>query len=233
MLEAAKELLQEHASSKLTTVEVGVPCESFITAELIKRCKIHLPHLNLVVTEDMVNGLVKSVEDEFVDLACVYRRPNSKTIAYEPLTRERLWLVGRREDVVSADGPVRFAEAAQRPLILPKTDTGLYGYLEEAAYSQDLALNLKLQIQAPSLVRKLLREGFGETICPSARALHYIEEDGLGVRSIVEPRLAVKLGLITKETRRVSRHARQVGELIRTIADDEADLIKRIETLPS
>jgi hypothetical protein len=31
----------------------------------------------------------------------------------------------------------------------------------------------------------------------------------------------------------MSRHARQVGELIRTIADDEADLIKRIETLPS
>jgi LysR family nitrogen assimilation transcriptional regulator len=174
-----------------------------IAPPLLKRVAENHPELALEFTEGFSGYVNEWLSNGLLDVAIIHDATRTQHFLTEPLLKEELVFVGGPRSTE----PVRFADAAATPLILPRRNHGLRLLLERVAAHYRLPLNVKAEIDSLGAILTLVRHHAGATVLPKGAVAGL---DGIAMRAIVDPTLARTLLLATSSQRPVSQTTRTV-----------------------
>ncbi len=186
---------QAHALSAVDLQEITIGMNPFagnaIMSDVLQTYRIRYPEVGVHVEEETSSTLLRRVADGALDLAIVHFSARSPgipaTVVATPLAEEELVLIERATADNADPAPLRFAELAGRPLVLPKWQLGFRRDVDHAALESGTAIRVELEINAPGPVLELVARGDLSAIVPeitARRALHHLP---LRMRRIVQP----------------------------------------------
>ena len=135
---------------------------------------------------------------------------DAEAVYFEPLvliSRRR----GRRRDL----RPIRFAEIADRPLVLAGRIYDLRRRAEEAAIVAGVGLNVRYEQDSQEIIRSIVLAGLASTISQTAHFDPESERPLLDIRPIVEPEITRTHAIVRRRDRAVTQAIIVVAEAIR------------------
>jgi LysR family transcriptional regulator, nitrogen assimilation regulatory protein len=143
-------------------VSIGFPVAlaSLLGYELLLRIRKSYPQILLHLTDANSALLRERLLNGRLDIAVLLIERPERGLAVEPLVREELFYV-------SADGdnsPIRLAEAAKLPLLVPGPGSGIQRAAQEAFNKQGLTLTPIGECDTMNTLRRLVASGLGNSI---------------------------------------------------------------------
>ncbi len=162
-IEQARAELREGASGPGGTVTLAVPpaAGTYLVPALAERFAAAYPNVFLKVVGGYSGYIHEWLVRGQVDLACVHDPLPQRGFDAIPLVQEPVFLVGRPGSFPSRKGPVSTADLATLPMILPSRPNASRRLLDEWMAAEHLALNLRMEVDDPLIIRALLRAGRG------------------------------------------------------------------------
>jgi len=145
-------------------VSIGFPAVlgPILSYELFIRVRTVYPQILLHVCD--ANGwlLRERLVNGRIDIAVLYVAQPERGLAVEPLLLEELFYVTADQDI----SPIRIADAAQRPLLLPGPGSTSRHVAEEAFKKHGLTFTPVAEIDALGTLRRAVASGIGNSILP-------------------------------------------------------------------
>jgi DNA-binding transcriptional LysR family regulator len=162
------------------------------------------PGVRLRISIGFAGHLQNWLESGEVDAALLYDPKPSPVLNVTPLLVENLWVVGPASSSFQADQPVKLAELAGVPLILPSAPHGLRTLVEHAFALAEQEMKVVAETNAMSVQRSLVLAGHGLTILPSIAVVDDIARGLLKAAPLTSPELQRKIVIALPNTRRVA-----------------------------
>lgn len=177
-----------------------------------------MPNVKLRLVESMSGYLTQWLRDGTLDLSVTFGSNPPPDIEVEPLAREDLLLVGRSGRDIAAyldeDGSMPMSRLSEVNLILPGPEHGLRSLIDTEARQQAVPINVAIEIDAFSEIKRLVAKGLGFTIMSSA-AYNDGMEWSLGAATIRRPTVSRVVNLASLSSRTLPRAAKEVALRIR------------------
>ncbi len=183
---------------------------SNLAAPLMEGMRTHTSDVQLAIEEGTSEELLCRVETKELDMALLYDAADKRLFAYQPLLAEHLYLVG---PAATNSIDVTFDELARLPLILPRRPNRIRERIEEQAHAAGLPVNVMIEIDGVSSIKKLVQAGLGYSVLSASE---FVEEHRMGLldrRLIVRPRLEQTLCLCHLSGGQLSSSASHVRRL--------------------
>jgi LysR family nitrogen assimilation transcriptional regulator len=227
-LAQVKSDLRAAAKVPAGTISFGMPpsMSAAIGAEIVTGFSAQFPQVKLHLVDGLSGFINEWLAAGRVDMA-VINNARSPYIRMDYLMTVDLFLFGRRTDIdtVATDAETfPTADLARLPLLLVGRHHGLRRELDAAARRLGLDLDIKVEVDALSALKKLVRDGHGFTVLPHGVILPEAGTRDFGFRRLVEPDLRQDFMMAfslqrptTLAMRELARHVRV--ELGRALAD--------------
>lgn len=150
--------------------------------------------LKIAIHQGMSYDLFRRVEAGTLDMAFCYEAHESKKVRTIGLYRERLYLVGP-PDVVVSHAPISFDELRQFSLVLDDRFQVMRRRIEEVARARKIKLDVAMEIEPINLKREMVVHHRRCTVVPYGLFLDEIQEGQLHARKIRSPALTQSLHL--------------------------------------
>jgi DNA-binding transcriptional LysR family regulator len=223
------ELAVQYAGSPLARIERGLlfgmlpTTAGVLAAPLLAGLGAAFPNVHFHVAVADTDDLVQRLLNGAVDLAIINPIPDDR-LFYRPLLVEDLVLVGGPASGLSPDRPVRFAEVATLPLVVPSAPTGIRNTLENSALRLKVTITTRFSTDSLEVAKQLVEAGLGYTVMPLAACRAEVEAGRLHYAAIYGPELHHHLGVAASAALELPREfATKVGVLMR---EEVARLIK-------
>lgn len=195
-----------------------------IAGPLFRCMRDQYPGVRLAVMEGVSAQLDAWRASDSVDITILFRAGRSELQSEDPLGDVETYLVGARNDPITAGPSVRFAEVAALPLVLASAPNGLRADVEREAQRQGLKLNIVLETNSLMVQTQVAARGDAYTIMAGHAASQRLG-DGLQASRIVAPSIVRTIALsvashrpASAATRLVAREAKkQVAEAFKTM----------------
>ena len=161
------------------------------------------PGIELRLLTAYSGHLARWLDDGDLDLSLLYNLASTPSLNATPLVREQLWAVGAASDGLRPDEPVRFADIAARPVIMPAPGHGLHAVITAAARQADTELDIAVHTNSMSLQKQLVRGGHGRTFLPAVGVAGH-DGDDLSAAPLCAPEVWRSIVLGTPRAGRVS-----------------------------
>src|SRR3954468_18382856 len=134
-LDSLRSSVAQPGSSLRGIVTIGTTptVAAIVTVPLVRKIRDSHPQLSMRFTSAFSGHLLDWVQRGELDLAVSYDPQPLKSLRITPVMVEELLLVGRGDAGLRLDQPVRFAQLASAPLILPSPGHRLRGIIDECA----------------------------------------------------------------------------------------------------
>lgn len=145
-------------------VSIGFPgvLAPILGYELFMRARNLYPQILLHVSDANSWILRESLVNGRLDIALLYEGQPTRGLAAEPLLLEELFYVTADPDT----SPIRIADAAKRPLLLPGSGSSSWRVAEEAFKKHGLTITPVAEIDALGTLRRAIASGVGDSILP-------------------------------------------------------------------
>jgi LysR family transcriptional regulator, nitrogen assimilation regulatory protein len=145
-------------------VSIGFPgvLEPLLGFELFTRVKTMYPQIQLHVGDANSWLLRERLVNGRLDIALLYLARSERGLAVEPLLQEEMFYVSADPD----SSPIRLAEAAERPLIMPGIGSSSWAVANEAFKKHGFAITPVAEIDALRTLRRAIAAGIGDSILP-------------------------------------------------------------------
>lgn len=209
-----------YRSTPVGLVRVGLPTSltAMLAVPLLERCMSDMPNVKLRLVESMSGYLTQWLRDGTLDLSVTFGSNPPPDIEVEPLAREDLLLVGRSgADIapyLDEDGSMPMARLSEIKLILPGPEHGLRSLVDTQARQQAVPINVAIEIDAFSEIKRLVARGLGFTIMSSA-AYNDGMQWSLSAATIRRPTVSRVVNLASLSSRTLPRAAKEVAFRIR------------------
>lgn len=203
------------------SVALAVPpgAGAFLVPKLVNRFSTAFPNVMLRIAAGFSGFIHEALVHGRVDVACLHGAMPQKDFAILPLIAEEVFLVGKRPEIPPGRTAVRIADLADLPLILPSRSHSSRRLLEELASEHKISLNIACEVDEPSLIRGLLREGVGYSLLSQGGFQHEAERGELESLPF-RPRLSWPLALMLSQSRPRTKPVDALIETIRAIVRD-------------
>lgn len=203
-------------------VAVGVPptVAHVVSVPLVAAFRKDHPGLKVQLVSGYTGYLLDWLHRGEIDVAVLYDPRATRALRSEPLMQESLFLIGAPEAGLSSERPVRFADAAREPLLLPSARHGLRSILDRFAQEAGCVLDVPVETDSYTALKDLVRQGYGRTILSLAAIHDDVAAGRLTAAPIVDPAPTRRLVLSYPSDRPVSRAARLAGTLLTDILAD-------------
>lgn len=226
--EAALVDVREQAAEELS----GPVCFAFpssvsnvLTVPLAETVRNAFPKLVLRAMDAMSGHVQTWLLEGTIDFGVLYDSNVARELTLRPLLVEPLYLVAARDcwrGDVGANGVAREAvplrECADLGLILPHRAHGLRETVERCALTQNIALDVVLEMDSLSRIKTMVARGSGYSILAHAAVHEEVERGELILVPIREPAIRRTVYLATNPNRPLKRAAREVAALAEEIA---------------
>jgi LysR family transcriptional regulator, nitrogen assimilation regulatory protein len=155
------------------------------------------PGIELRVLTAYSGHLQQWLDDGDLDLSLLYNLTSTPSLNVTPLVREQLWAVAPAADGLSPARPVRFADVAGRPIVMPTPGHGLHTLITASARQAGTELDVVVQTNSMSLQKQLVRGGQGWTILPAVGIADELDSDTLSTAPLCAPEVwrSIVLGM--------------------------------------
>ncbi|MFT4192363.1 MAG: LysR substrate-binding domain-containing protein [Comamonas sp.] len=181
-------------------VAIGLPpsMARALTIALTRAFRQRLPHATLSITEEFSHGMQENLLNGRLDIALLYNPPALPELDIRPLMQDALYLVAPVAQGLAA-GPLRLAEVARMPLVIPARPNAIRTLVETQMAAIGCKPAIALEIDGVSTILDLVADGAGMAILPQyALASH---PGRFSVHAIVEPELLSLVALATSARR--------------------------------
>jgi LysR family nitrogen assimilation transcriptional regulator len=195
----------------------------FLLPALVKRYRKVYPQVLLKVVAGFSGYIHEALVRGRVDVACLHGPMPQKGFDLIPLVDEEVFLVGKQGTLPVGLTAIATADLERLPLILPSRSHSSRRLLDERAAAQGINLNIGLEVDDPSLIRSLVREGLGFSLLSRGAFHHEVARKELGAVPF-RPRIYWPLALMTMSGRPRSELVIALIAAIRsTVGDLTAD----------
>jgi len=208
-------------------IVIGLPptAGAVLTVPLIQRFRQEFPRVKLKVQEGYSGHVLEWLSTGRIDVAVLYNAPKTSTLLTQPLIEEELLLIGGPATPAALrQGPIRGADLAGLPMILPSHPHGLRVLIENLLGDHGVQLTVEYEIDSFQACLGLVAQGLGYTVLPYAGVYHQARAGQLVALPIVEPRMTRHLVLATSTQRPMTvttrSLARTVTNLVRDLVHD-------------
>ena len=203
------------------TLALAVPpgAGHFLVPALVRRYQRNYPNVLLKFVAGFSGYIHEALVRGRVDAACLHGPPMQKGFEVIPLIDEEVFLVGKRGTLPAKRKAIVTSDLSRLPLILPSRLHSSRRLLDERASAQGLSLNVTLEVDDPSLIRSLLREGLGFSPLSKGGFLNEIahnEFDAMPFR----PAISWPLVLMTSSAQPRSELVTTLAQTIRAIVTE-------------
>lgn len=220
--DAAKEVSEfGSVSDRRVLVGLETSLASALAAPLVEENQRQAPEVQVAIEEGSREELLRLIETKGLDIALLYDVPEQRVLTRKPLLTETLYLVGSRDG--DRTEMIAFEDVARLPLILPRRPNRIRERLEEQAQRARMPLNIIVEIDNITSIKKLVRAGLGYSVLP---AFGFYEEFRMGLldkRLIVQPSLEQTLSLCHLTGCQLSGSAAKVHQLALQVIDNLID----------
>ncbi len=215
------ELAVLYAGSPLARIERGllfgmVPTAAgMLAAPLLASLGTAFPNVHFHVAVAETDDLVPRMLSGAVDLAVINPLPDDR-LFYRHLLVEDLVLVGGSTSDLTPETPVRFADLASLPLVMPSAQTGIRNTLENTALRVKVAITGRYSTDSLEVSKHLVAAGLGYAVLPLAACGGDIDAGRLRYAPICEPEINHQLGVAATAALELPREfATKIGILLR------------------
>jgi len=162
-IDQARAEIREGGSGLAGVVTLAVPpaAGTYLIPGLAERFAATHPNVFLKIVGGYSGYIHEWLVRGQVDLACVHDPLPQRGFEAIALVREPVFLVGKSGTLPRGRGPVRTTELARLPMILPSRPNASRRLLDGWMAEHRLTLNLRMEVDDPSIIRALLRAGRG------------------------------------------------------------------------
>jgi LysR family transcriptional regulator, nitrogen assimilation regulatory protein len=229
VMDRAKSILKqvEHLRLEVTgaantpqgPVAVGLPTSMAIhlTVPLVQAVMDQFPGVQLHVTEGMSGHIQEWVLTGRIDVAILYSFDDVPGLQQTELLTEDLYLIGAADGQADQTTPLRLADVARLPLVLPGRDHGLRRNIERIAGQAGIVLNVPVEVDSLVHTKRLVLDGSLCTILPPAACRDDIRDGRMSARPIVSPPLRRPVKIAVGQDRPLSLAGRQVAKLLASL----------------
>jgi len=227
LLESARRILADVEATRQSIRDLGGPMRGRLrlglapnvsaafTVPIVERARELMPRLELSIVESLSSDLVDLVLSNRIDLALAYSVRPAAGLLSRVLLQDEAALVEPRKGGAH-DGPIEFAEAMARPLILPGSAHRLRNLVDQQAKKLGLRPNVIFEVQWPSTTLALVASGFGATIMSRVVSLP-VPSQRFVSRVLVKPRVRYPLSIVRRDAP-ASKSEKVMTEIIEKVA---------------
>lgn len=225
-VEVAQRDVRELKGEPSGRVRLAMPSgvAEMLAVPVIDAARERLPKISVSIVE-LALDLNDALAAGRVDLGFSYNVEDARRLDYEPLFAERLCLV-ERVGAASGAREVDFAQAAALPLILPPPPDLLRLQVEETAKYRGLALSVAHEVEAISVIARMVEAGHGAAILPLPPVAESVRAGRLVARPLVRPEVSRRLHIVYPSRPAPTKpHLAVRGliqEIVRNFATDKA-----------
>jgi LysR family transcriptional regulator, nitrogen assimilation regulatory protein len=161
-VEFAKQDAQNVLSVPSGRVSIGFPVAlaSLLATELFVRIRTAYPQILLHLVDGNSGLLRERLNNGRLDIAVLLAGQAERGLAVEPLVLEELFYATAEQD----NSPVRIADVARHPLLVPGPDSGIQRDAREVFEKHGLSLEPIGECDSLNTLRKLVASGVGNSI---------------------------------------------------------------------
>jgi LysR family nitrogen assimilation transcriptional regulator len=211
----AEEDMRDARGALSGRVAVGLPpsIAKTITVPLTKEFRNRLPKATLSIIEGMSATMEEWLTLGRLDIALLYNPVPVSGVETIPLLEEDLFLVAPKSGR-SRPGPVRLAELATMPLIIPNRPHAIRALVEARLTALGKKPLIAFEIDGVPSILELVAEGLGYAVLPRTAMLTSAKPEAYVARPIVKPRLKSRLAIALSSQRPVTPTQQAVLDLI-------------------
>jgi len=178
-------------------VSIGLPVAigAILSYELFARIRGAYPQIILHLTEGKSALLREQLVNGRLDMAVLFADRPERGLAVELLLLEELFYVTADPDT----SPIRLADVAQRPLLVPGPGSGVQRAVQEAFKKRGLTVTSIGEIDALSAFRRAIASGIGNAILPWSALYGGDREISLNHRPFADANLVRPVALCFSE----------------------------------
>ncbi len=199
-----------------------------LTVPLTETVRHEFPKIALRALDATTDQVQAWLGEGMIDFGIVYDDNCGRDLELRPLMVEELFLVAARDcwrGEIGPNGvakePVSLAERRDLGLILPTRAHGLREMIDRWAGAHGIALNVELEMDSLSRIKKLVARGSGYSLLAQSAAHEEVRDGELILAPIREPQLRRTVYLATNPARPPKRAA---NEVVRLTVDIVAEL---------
>jgi LysR family nitrogen assimilation transcriptional regulator len=196
-IEQARDEIRGGIGGLAGTVTLGVPpaAGTYLVPALHRRFAAEHPQVALKIVGGYSGYIHEWLVRGQVELACLHDPLPQRGFEIVPLVQEPVFVVGRTGSFPVGSGPVRTAELARLPLILPGRPNASRRLLDGWMAERHLMLNLRMEVDDPSIIRAMLRAGHGFSLLSRGSIDTELRHGELEARSL-RPAASWQLALV-------------------------------------
>ncbi|MEM7043180.1 MAG: LysR family transcriptional regulator [Pseudomonadota bacterium] len=201
-------------------VKLGLPGSvcPVLAPPLILAARERYPGVRLIVSEFMSGDLADMLRDGRIDLAVLFNVEPSDDFTSDYLLTEHLHLVGQADDPSLPEGLISALDLAQYPLVVTRPPHGLRVLLDRWAGDAGVALSIRYEVDAPSVMVQMVTEGLCYSIL-SPSAIREKRETGLlSSAKVVAPSIERKVCLCESRRMQPEKARSAIRDLTRNVA---------------
>lgn len=212
--------LRSSASRPAGVVAIALPpsVASMLVPKVVRELERRYPDIELRVEDGLSLDNGRSLQGNLLDFGIVPMADALVDVDYEPLVRESMLLVERRERSRPAPATVTFAQAARLRLALPPRTFHTRRVIDEAALAAHVSLDVAYEQRSLTTIVSLVRDGLAATITNSPAAQQFWKPGAVTVRRIVKPRIDRAISLARPSNRTPTLAAQAVYDIVRRFA---------------
>lgn len=197
-VESAKQGAMSARNVPAGRVSIGFPptLAPILSSELFARVRAMHPQILLHVSDGDSWLLRERLINGRLDMAVLFESQAERGFAIEPLLREELFYVTAQPADTS---PIRIADAAQRPLLLPSPNSSSWQVVQEAFSKRGLTVTWIGEIDAVSTYRHAIASGLANGILPKSALYDADWETRLNCRRFADAILTRPIALCFSE----------------------------------
>jgi LysR family transcriptional regulator, nitrogen assimilation regulatory protein len=217
LLRGAENLVAEAKSAGSAPsgdVMVGLPASIalHLTVPLALKVREALPGVNLRISEGMSGHILEWILAGRLDLAILYIAEPIPELEMGEIIHEDLCLISSVR-AAPPEESVSLHELHRYPLVLPAPDHGLRRTITLGVQAAGAVLNVAIEVDSLTNMKRLTMEGSLHTVLPRAACLEEIEAGTLVARRIVSPPLRRPIVIVTPRERPLTL----AGETVRAM----------------
>lgn len=208
----------DDAVTGIVTVGLLESAAELLAEPLVNAVLHEHPGIELRVSTAYSGHLQQWLDDGDLDLSLLYNLGSTPSLNVTPLVREQLWAVAPTAEGLNPAHHVRFADLAERPVVMPTPGHGLHTLITTSARQAEVELDVVVQTNSMSLQKQLVRRGHGWTILPAVGIAGDLAGDTLSAAPLCAPQVWRSIVLGRPRTGRTPAAVEVVGrELVEQI----------------
>jgi LysR family nitrogen assimilation transcriptional regulator len=217
----ARDEVTETRDAMVGHVIFGLPpsIARILTVPLVRSFRNSFPKGSLGVVEALSASVVEWLVEGRLDIGLVYNPAPLPSIEIQPLREQEMFLISSKAaERRPRSKSVQLRELPRYPLILPSRSNANRMLIETQLAHLGLKPQIEFEIDGIASVLDLVHEGYGHTVLPLNSLRGHIFERSFIARSIVRPKLGIRLSLVQSAQRPIIPLARETHSLIQKTA---------------